>query len=238
MSEQALTETAGKFASSKEVIAFLAETYPQCFSVSGDAKPLKIGIFQDLASQLEGEQRLSKTLLRASLRHYTNSWRYLYAVKEGAQRVDLTGETQAVVDKEHAEHAQKQLQESKQRAAERRKQQGDKKASEGRKNTNGAKADDKKSYKTKVVKVPRAKVKKRVAENKRETKREATPAIIKEPVSSGSLNVGTEVSVKVGKAPMLATVTEVVKDDVQVQLASGMVLKVKVDKLRLVQPKG
>lgn len=111
-----------KFSSSKEVIAFLAESFPLCFSLEGEAKPLKIGIFQELAEALKEELRLSKTLLRTSLRHYTSSWRYLHSVKEGSSRVDLQGNGVEVVEKEHADHALLQLKESKQKAAERRKQ--------------------------------------------------------------------------------------------------------------------
>ena len=42
-------ENQPKLNSSKEVIAFLAERFPQCFSAEGEARPLKIGIFQDLS---------------------------------------------------------------------------------------------------------------------------------------------------------------------------------------------
>ncbi|MDX1269394.1 MAG: ProQ/FINO family protein, partial [Oceanisphaera sp.] len=31
-------------------MAYLAECFPKCFVATGEAKPLKIGIFQDLAS--------------------------------------------------------------------------------------------------------------------------------------------------------------------------------------------
>ena len=62
-------ESPEKFTNSKEVIAFLAETFPKCFSIEGEARPLKIGIFQDLATRLEEEERVSKTLLRSTLRH-------------------------------------------------------------------------------------------------------------------------------------------------------------------------
>ena len=124
---EVLMEISEKFTSSKEVISFLAETYPACFSVVGDAKPLKIGIFQDLAARLSEEPRMSKTLLRSSLRHYTNSWRYLYSVKEGAFRVDLDGTNDAPIEKEHADHAKVQLEESKAKVAERRKEQNAKK---------------------------------------------------------------------------------------------------------------
>ena len=102
-----------KFSNSKEVIGFLVEQFPACFSNKGDAKPLKIGVFQDLAERLENEERVSKTLLRSSLRHYTNSWRYLHSIKKGAQRIDLDGKDVAAIEDEHVEHAKKQLDESK-----------------------------------------------------------------------------------------------------------------------------
>ncbi|MCE1649552.1 RNA chaperone ProQ, partial [Enterobacter hormaechei] len=73
--------------SSKEVIAFLAERFPLCFAAEGEARPLKIGIFQDIVERIQSEGCLSKTQLRSALRLYTSSWRYLYGVKEGAQRV-------------------------------------------------------------------------------------------------------------------------------------------------------
>gem|GEM_PF-5016286 len=68
-------ENQPKLNSSKEVIAFLAERFPQCFSAEGEARPLKIGIFQDLVERVGGEMNLSKTQLRAALRLYTSSWR-------------------------------------------------------------------------------------------------------------------------------------------------------------------
>lgn len=83
-------ENQPKLNSSKEVIAFLAERFPLCFSAEGEARPLKIGIFQDLVERVQGEENLSKTQLRSALRLYTSSWRYLYGVKVGAQRVDPT----------------------------------------------------------------------------------------------------------------------------------------------------
>lgn len=79
-------ENQPKLNSSKEVIAFLAERFPHCFSAEGEARPLKIGIFQDLVERVGGEMNLSKTQLRSALRLYTSSWRYLYGVKPGAQR--------------------------------------------------------------------------------------------------------------------------------------------------------
>lgn len=48
---------------------------------------------------------------------------------------------------------------------------------------------------------------------------------------------GTEVTVKVGRAPMPAVITEVGKDGIQVQLQSGMQIWVQEDKLRLARSK-
>lgn len=53
-------ENQPKLNSSKEVIAFLAERFPHCFSAEGEARPLKIGIFQDLVDRVAGEMNLSK----------------------------------------------------------------------------------------------------------------------------------------------------------------------------------
>ena len=43
------TEAEVKRLSTKEIIAYLAEKFPACFSIQGNAKALKIGIFQDLS---------------------------------------------------------------------------------------------------------------------------------------------------------------------------------------------
>ena len=40
-------ENTEKLKNSKEVIAYIAERFPQCFTLEGEAKPLKIGIFQE-----------------------------------------------------------------------------------------------------------------------------------------------------------------------------------------------
>ncbi len=102
-------ENQPKLNSSKEVIAFLAERFPHCFSAEGEARPLKIGIFQDLVERVGGEMNLSKTQLRSALRLYTSSWRYLYGVKPGATRVDLDGNPCGELEEQHVEHARKHL---------------------------------------------------------------------------------------------------------------------------------
>ena len=98
---------------SKEIIIYLAQQFPNCFTIEGEAKPLKIGIFQDILSRLENSEVLSKTKLRVALRGYTMGWRYLYSIKEGTHRVDLDGNPTEVITKEQEEHAQQQLKESK-----------------------------------------------------------------------------------------------------------------------------
>jgi ProP effector len=208
-----------KFSNSKEVIGFLVEQFPACFSNKGDAKPLKIGIFQDLAERLENDERVSKTLLRSSLRHYTNSWRYLHSIKKGAQRIDLNGQDVAAIEDEHVEHAKKQLDESKAKVAEKRKEL---KASVPDVKTNYKKKEAPKfKTTTKVVIKEQARVKQPPAER----------------LEQAHMITGTAVTVKIGKSPMPATITDVSKDGIQVQLASGMVVKVQLENLRLARSK-
>ncbi|OFC71433.1 RNA chaperone ProQ [Alteromonas confluentis] len=216
-------ESTEKFANSKEVIAFLAETFPNCFSTEGEARPLKIGIFQDLAARLENEERVSKTLLRSTLRHYTNSWRYLHSIKEGAYRVDLDGNQDAQIEQEHADHAKQQLDESKAKAAEKRKAKqkpaGDKRPPQRRpRSENGQK--------------PQPRVNKGTKSNSERPTR-TPPAKL----TDADCQPGTAVTVKLGKAPMPAVITEVAKDGIHVQLDSGMVVKVNADALRLANTK-
>ena len=78
-----------KLTNTKDIIAYLAEKFPLCFILEGEAKPLKIGLFQDLAEALQDDERVSKTQLRQALRQYTSNWRYLHGCREGAVRVDL-----------------------------------------------------------------------------------------------------------------------------------------------------
>lgn len=211
-----------KFSNSKEVINFLVESFPACFNIKGDAKPLKIGIFQDLAERLESEERVSKTLLRSSLRHYTNSWRYLHSIQKGVERVDLDGKGVAVIEDEHVEHAKKQLEESKAKVAEKRKELKQQQAEANKK----AKKD-----------VPKFKTSNGTAKKpaKKDVPKVKQPPA--EKLTEAQIVAGTAVTVKVGKTPMPATITDVAKDGIQVQLDSGMVVKVQLDNLRLARSK-
>ncbi|MDA6066008.1 RNA chaperone ProQ [Idiomarina abyssalis] len=201
-----------KLTKSKDVIAYLTEQFPECFSIKGDAKPLKIGIFEDLAKRLENDDKVSKTRLRTALRHYTNSWRYLHSIKAGSQRVDLDGKSVEAVTEEHQQHAQETLKESKAKVAE--------------KNKASAKANAKKApAKKKAEGAGKPKSKPTQKANK--------PEVKLADVELNNLSVGQQVQVKAGNTPMSATILELDKDDVQVQLQNGLTMKVKADKIFL-----
>lgn len=179
-------ENSEKLKNSKEVIAYLAERFPKCFVASGEAKPLKIGIFQDLAARLEDDPCVSKTLLRTALRQYTSSWRYLHGLKAGQSRVDLDGEACGELTQEHVDHAKGALKESKEKVFGPRKEKPAKKAK------------------------PKT--------------RQIDPA---------KLLVDQQVKVVLGKSPVPATVKEITRDDVQVELNTGLSLRVKFEHLIL-----
>ncbi|ASU22217.1 RNA chaperone ProQ [Vibrio qinghaiensis] len=207
-------ENTEKLKNSKEVIAYIAECFPKCFTLEGEAKPLKIGIFQDLAERLNEDSKVSKTQLRAALRQYTSSWRYLHGVKLGATRVDLDGNPCGELEEEHVEHAQAALAESKARVQARRKEQGQKAREE--------------------AKAKQPKAKKPQAQARRPQVK--APAVEK-PVETRALNAdemitGKQVNVNMGKGNMAATIVEVNKEDVRVQLVNGLQMVVKVEHLR------
>lgn len=185
-------ENTEKLKNSKEVVAYLIEKFPACFIAEGEAKPLKIGIFQDLAERLADDPKVSKTLLRSALRQYTSSWRYLHGLKAGMARVDLDGNPGEPLTEEHVAHAKQTLKESKDRVF----------ASRRVNNT-----------KTDKPKKPRRPEPRKVA--------------------AADLKVEQGVKVVLGKAPVSATIKEITKDDVQVQLQTGMMLRVKFEHLVL-----
>ena len=213
----------------KEVLAYLCAQFPACFSQTGEAKPLKIGIFQDLAERLDNDATVSKTQLRQALRVYTSSWRYLESTKEGVARVDLDGTAGDVIDASQAEHALKTLEESKAKAAEKRKA----KIAEAKANKPASAATDKPAYK----KIPNKKAPQRSKDTKVNQKtpaaKSAAPAVELKKASVDQVVVGGKVLLKLGQNPMPATVLEISKDDVTVQLGSGMVIKTRQESLYL-----
>lgn len=205
----------------KEIIALLVEKFPACFSIEGPAKPLKVGIFQDLAEQLAEDETVSKTRLRQALRHYTSSWRYLKSVKVGSQRVDLAGENVAEIDQEQADYAAKTLKESQEKFGNKNpkaKVDGQKPARKGAQAPkNKGSQDNKQKFKN-------------VKSTKRPAKKPQEPVNLT-PIDSSTLKEGAKVKVKFGNAPMDAVITEVDGNDVHVQLQSGMVIKTQVENI-------
>ncbi|WP_189637923.1 RNA chaperone ProQ [Thalassotalea sp. HSM 43] len=202
---------------SKEVIAYLAEKFPACFSLEGQAKPLKVGIFQDLAEALNGDEKVSKTQLRQALRHYTSSWRYLKSVKAGTHRIDLSGAEIAEIDQEQADYAAKTLKESQEKFSNKKTQ--DKKENSSYKGTKqGDKRSDEKAKKFKVGKAKKSSAKPK-------------PAVKLTQADASALSVGASVMVQFGNSPIAATITEVAGKDVSVQLVSGMIVKTQADKI-------
>lgn len=222
---------ATKLTNVKEVLAYLATQFPTCFSLTGEARPLKIGIFQDLAQRLNDDHTVSKTQLRQALRVYTSSWRYLEATKVGVARVDLDGTAGDLIDEQQAAHADKVLHESKAKAAEKRKSKQQEARAKATPKTDG----EKPAYKKRPnKKVPAASNKTKVDAKAVQTG--STESVTEsgnrlQPISKEQVAVGSNVLIKLGKSPMSATVLEVHKDDVTVQLASGMVVKTRQDSL-------
>jgi len=207
-------ETEIKRISTKDIITYLAEKFPECFSVKGKVKPLKIGIFQDLAEKLSDDETVSKTRLRQALRHYTSSWRYLKAIKLGASRVDIDGKAVAEIDEEQANYASKTLKESQEKFGNKKEQ--DKSANKSYK-AKGAVSKDANQEKRDSTKF------KSVKSTKRKQVKKDTPPL--KPVESATISVGSQVKVQLGNSPMNATITEIAGKDISVQLDSGMVIK-------------
>ncbi|OLQ94016.1 RNA chaperone ProQ [Vibrio ponticus] len=208
-------ENTEKLKNSKEVIAYIAECFPKCFTLEGEAKPLKIGIFQDLADRLSDDPKVSKTQLRAALRQYTSSWRYLHGVKPGAVRVDLDGNPAGELDEEHVEHAKTALAESKAKVQARRKEQSKKTREEG---------------KAKSAK-PAAKKPQQARRPAKSAPKAAKPVETRL-LTAEEVKVGNAVNVNMGKGNMAATIVEINKEDVRVQLSNGLQMVVKAEHLR------
>jgi len=227
-------ENQPKLNSSKEVIAFLAERFPLCFTAEGEARPLKFGIFADLVERVQGEENLSKTQLRSALRLYTSSWRYLYGVKVGAERVDLDGNSCGVLEEQHVEHARKQLEEAKARVQAQRAEQQAKRREAGettepRRPRPAAKKPAPRRENAPAAVAGQENRKPRTPRPPREEKREPRQV----PVTDISkLQIGQEIKVRAGKSAMDATVLEIAKDGVRVQLSSGLAMIVRAEHLQ------
>jgi len=232
-------ENQPKLNSSKEVIAFLAERFPLCFSAEGEARPLKIGIFQDLVSRVEGELSLSKTQLRSALRLYTSSWRYLHGIKAGAIRVDLDGNPCGELDEQHVEHARVQLEEAKARVQAKRAEQQAKKR-EAAQAAGVTEEAPRRKRKPQPATARRQEGAERKARSEKPANKPAEKPAEKAPREESRtpvtdisvLQVGQTLKVKAGNNAMDATVLEITKDGVRVQLTSGMAMIVRAEHLQ------
>ncbi|MGP1627119.1 MAG: RNA chaperone ProQ [Aggregatibacter segnis] len=195
-----------KLTNNKEIIAYLAEKFPLCFSLEGEAKPLKIGLFQDLSEALKDDERVSKTQLRHALRQYTSNWRYLHGCKVGAVRVDLQGNPAGELEQEHADHAAQQLAEAKALVAQKR-------AAE-----KAAKAATEK--KRPVRRTP-----------KQGEKTVRKPKLVLTSINMAELQEGQQVKVKVGDRAQNAKVLEFSNEAARVELDNGLVVNVTADRL-------
>ncbi len=213
--------------STKEIIAYLAEKFPKCFSIEGPAKALKIGIFQDLSEKLIEDKTVSKTRLRQALRHYTSSWRYLKAVKLGNFRVDIDGNDSAEIDQEQADYAIKTLKESQEKFGNKIKH--DKTGKKPYKGSKLNKSDNSSETKSSAHSQVTQQDKQAKFKSVKSTKRTHVKAEVKlVPVETSAVVVGKSVKVKLGNSPMDAVITEVAGKDVSVQLNSGMVVKTQI----------
>ncbi|MBA2779169.1 ProQ/FINO family protein [Billgrantia kenyensis] len=80
------------------------QRYPGTF-FKGHTRPLKVGIHHELSAREPWPEKL----VRRALAGYVNLPRYLKAVREGAERIDLDGAPAGSVDAQAAEHARRKL---------------------------------------------------------------------------------------------------------------------------------
>ena len=215
-------ETTNKLKDVNEVLEFLYQEFPQCFKQKDGIKPLKVGIFKDIAERIEGSEKVSKTQVRQALRKYTSNWRYLEAVTKSEFRIDLDGNQGEKVEQEHIDHAQKALEESRAKMAKRKKQQRPRQDS------------DAKSFKKKPAHASKAGDKNASTANKPAKVAPAKRSGKIEPLPATEVKVNNKVKVKLGQALVNAVITEVNKDDVHVELVTGMQVKTKADSLYIV----
>ncbi len=199
-----------------EVLTFLYEQFPACFKQKDGIKPLKVGIFKDIALRIEENEKVSKTQVRQALRKYTSHWRYLEAVSKVEFRIDLDGKDCEKVEQEHIEYANKALEESRAKFAKRKKQQ------RPRANT------EKKSYKNKAK--PDANAAK-LSSNKANVEKAPRRSGKVEKLPVDQIKLNAKVKVKLGQTLVNGTITEIKKDEIHIVIVTGMLVKTKAESL-------
>ncbi len=89
----------------------LYDKFPKAFLREGDAKPLKVGILDDLKKELPNIPGMTMSKLRAAVRMYCTRLRYLYNMREGVMRIDLEGNEVEPVTAEHGQYAKERFEE-------------------------------------------------------------------------------------------------------------------------------
>jgi sRNA-binding protein len=89
-------------------VELLKAHFPACFKEAKDVQPLKVGIKQDLVKFLSTKEDIvmgDKACMVSSLSYYVNSLAYLKSVVEGAQRIDLEGNSAGTVTADEAKYS-------------------------------------------------------------------------------------------------------------------------------------
>ncbi|WP_019003189.1 RNA chaperone ProQ [Succinimonas amylolytica] len=224
-------------------------------------RPLKIGIFNDLVERIAAiDPEFSKSRIRSALRVYTTRWSYLECVKAGADRIDLDGNTVDTVSEEHAAFAAEKYRESREKyeavLAEKKKNRRPafKKKNNAETGADGQERDGQRDNDRSSGKNGDRKFLRRNHRSSGNGDRSgrrpfrqadgfsgqqqnndkpagARPREEFAPLPQDSIVPGLEVRVLWGSGSVPATVREVVRDKVTVELSMGMVVKVSCDQI-------
>jgi ProP effector len=214
-------EPTNKLKDINEVLNYLYAEFPDCFKQKEGIKPLKVGIFKDIADRIEGDERISKTQVRQALRKYTSNWRYLEAVSKHEFRIGLDGSDAEKVEQEHIDHAKNALEQSKAKLAKKRKS--------APRNSSEKKPFQKKSASVGKSTAGDTKINATKVNKSKPVRRNGKI----EPLPAANIKTNQEVKVKLGQALVKGTITEVNKDEIHVVLVTGMQVKTKSDSLFL-----
>lgn len=113
--EQSNADIKSRYDNIKEALEILYKEFPKAFIKEGDAKPLKLGIFDDIKNRVPNIEGLTITKVRAALRAYTSRLKYYYALKNNTMRIDLDGNEVEPVSKEHLDFAISKIEEANQK---------------------------------------------------------------------------------------------------------------------------
>jgi ProP effector len=201
-------EPTNKLKDINEVLNYLYTEFPDCFKQKEGIKPLKVGVFKDVADRIDGDERISKTQVRQALRKYTSNWRYLEAVTKHKFRIDLDGNDAEQVEQEHIDHANNALEQSRAKLAKKRK-------------SSPRNSGEKKTYHKNTTSVGKntsgdTKIKSSKPSNSKSVRRSGKV----EALPLANIIINQEVKVKLGQALVKGTITEVNKDDIHVVLVN------------------